>query len=504
MQSPSETVQDGSRVCIQGLQAKPELNGRKGVVRGAFRQDSGRWTVEIDADDKGPNVQVSMRPANLKVCLGTCPLVRESDAVSHASVPNVDQKRAGQIPQLSTQPSPQLPLSHSRHEAAAPLSMSCKAKFNFLKGLLQGREISHEFDGSATVAHVKKFLTESHQACDSSQSLVLVWEEQNQKLNDDCQVVSSLGPNISITVNVVKKRESAAAVTGASFACVTESGHSPMPPSTSAASSPPFAAALQEGSRVRIEGLQAKPELNGRTGVVCGAISQESGRWTVQIDADGARVACRGAFRAANLQVIPSLDFGTEWVDEEGRVWSKNVDFSRECAKGHALAPLGDCGGDGGGMRLMCRLCHSLCGRNSDEAASWLTCSVVAGCCGGYAVCCSCVCARSAAAAVAPAGSDDFCTLVSCGVECCMMWCLTFGVAGRWTAVSVVAAVDVGRVAGPHDDVPVLSNVRATIHVAQPRQRDAAADGAGRHGAACGRCDVVHQPHVEQRVCRHA
>ena len=498
MQPPSETLQDGSRVCIEGLQAKPELNGRKGVVRGAFRQDSGRWTVEIEADDKGPNVQVSMRPANLKVWLGTCPLARESDTVSHASVPNVDQELAGQIPQLSTQPSPQSPSSHSRHAAAAPSSMSCKAKFTFLKGRLQGREISHEFDGSATVAHVKKFLTESHQACDSSQSLVLVWEEQCQKLNDDDQVVSSLGPDINITVNVVKKRESAAAVAGASFASVTESGHSPMPQSsTSAAPSPPFAAVLQEGSRVRIQGLQAKPELNGRMGVVCGTISQESGRWTVQIDADGARAACRGAFRAANLQVVPSHNFGTEWVDEEGRVWSKNVDFSRECAKGHALAPLGDCGGDGGGMRLMCRLCHSFCRRDSDEAASWLTCSVVAGCCGGYAVCCSCARATSAAAAVAPAGSGDFCTLVSFDVECCMMLRLTFGVAGHWTTVSVVAAVHVGRVAGPHDDFSVLSNVRATVHVAQPLQRGGAADGEGRDGEVCGRCDVVHQPHVE-------
>jgi hypothetical protein len=132
------------------------------------------------------------------------------------------------------------------------------------------------------------------------------------------------------------------------------------------------------------------------------------------MDADGTRAACRGTFRAANLQVIPSHDFATEWVDEEGRVWPKNVDFARECAKGHALAPLGDCDGDGGDMRLMCRLCHSFCGRESDEAASWLTCSVVAGCCGGYAVCCSCVRAPSAAATVVSAGSGDFCKLVSC------------------------------------------------------------------------------------------
>jgi hypothetical protein len=209
--------------------------------------------------------------------------------------------------------------------------------------------------------------------------------------------------------------------TSAAAASGVDSAPTPSAAKTATQAPAPAAATVQEGSRVRIQGLQTAPEMNGRTGVVCGAISQESGRWTVQIDADGTRAACRGAFRAANLQVIPSHNFGTEWVDEDGRVWSKNVDFSRECAKGHALAPLGDCGGDCGGMRLMCRLCHSFCGRDSDEAVSWLTCSVVAGCCGGYAVCCNCARSPSAAAAVAPVDCDDFCTLVSCGVECCMM-----------------------------------------------------------------------------------
>jgi hypothetical protein len=138
--------------------------------------------------------------------------------------------------------------------------------------------------------------------------------------------------------------------------------------------------------------------------------------------ADCARAACRGAFRLANLQVISSHNFGMEWLDEDGRLWLKNVGFSRECTKGRALAPMGDCGGDGGGMWLMCCLCHSFCRRDYHEAASWLTCSVVAGCCGGYAVCCSCARAPSASAAVESVGSGDFCTLVSCGVECCTMW----------------------------------------------------------------------------------
>ena len=78
---------------------------------------------------------------------------------------------------------------------------------------------------------------------------------------------------------------------------------------------------------------------------------------------------------------------------------------------------------------------------------------------------------------------------------------LTFDGAGRRTAVSVLAPFHVRRIAGPHDHVSVLPNVRAPVHVAQPRQRDAAADGARRYSATCGRGDVVHQPHVEQRIC---
>jgi hypothetical protein len=273
-------------------------------------------------------------------------------------------------------------------------------------------------------------------------------------------------------------------------------------PSKSAAQSSAAAAAtVHNGSRVRIAGLQATPHMNGRTGVVCGALNEETGRWTVDVAADGAKPACRGSFLAANLRLIPSHNFSSEWVDECGRMWPKNVDFSQQCAKGHALAPLGESGGLAG-VRLMCRLCHCFCERGCAEAASWLICSDDAGCCGEYAVCCSC--ARSpGAAAAACAGSDDFCTLVSCVVKRFVRG-LTSGAAGRGSAVPVLAAVDVGRIAGPHDNVSVLPAVCAPVHVVQPRQRHGAAAGARRHCAARGRGDVVRQPHVEQRVCRHA
>ena len=307
-------VQERSRVRIEGLLAKPQHNGRTGVVCGAFDAESGRWTVAVDASDAGPAFQISIRSTNLVPLPDIVPLQRP----------------------------------------AAPLASA-----------------------------------------------------------------STMAPHVQ---------------------------------------------AIQEGSRVRIEGLQAKPLMNGRLGVVRGSFNQETGRWTVDLAGDSAMPACQGSFREANLRLIPSHNFSTEWIDEGGCVWPKNVDFSRQCAKGHTLAPLGKHGGLAG-MRLMCRLCLCFCRRGCKEAASWLMCSEDAGCCGEYAVCCSC--ARSPSSAAACAGSDDFCTLVSCSVEF-FVRVLTFVGAGRCSAVFVVAAVDLGLVAGSHDDVSVLPAVCAPVHVVQP------------------------------------
>jgi hypothetical protein len=86
----------------------------------------------------------------------------------------------------------------------------------------------------------------------------------------------------------------------------------------------PFSASarhLAPGSRVRIEGLQGRPEMNGRTGVICGAFEQAkacfagldidagvfneaSGRWPVEVDADGVNgtsVPCQIVVRPVNL-----------------------------------------------------------------------------------------------------------------------------------------------------------------------------------------------------------
>ena len=213
------TVQEGSRVCIASLQVKPQHNGRTGVVCSAFDQESGRWTVAVEASDAGPTFQISIRPSNLVL------------------LPDID------MPQSLPPPS---------------------------------------------------------------------------ALPNNC-------------------------------------------------SPPPKA--VEHGSRVRIEGLLLKPQVNGRTGIVCGGFDQEAGRWTVDIDADGSNPSYRVLFRPANLCVIPSHNFSTEWVDEGGRVWPKNVDCSRQCAKGHKLAPLGNRAGRVY-LRLMCRLCHCFCGCDCNDAAS--------------------------------------------------------------------------------------------------------------------------------------
>ena len=60
---------------------------------------------------------------------------------------------------------------------------------------------------------------------------------------------------------------------------------------------------MKQGRRVRVEGLAANPELNGRCGVICGACMEDSGRWAVLIDADSTRPSCKGHFRPANLKM---------------------------------------------------------------------------------------------------------------------------------------------------------------------------------------------------------
>ena len=185
-------------------------------------------------------------------------------------------------------------------------------------------------------------------------------------------------------------------------------------------------APLQEGSRVRIANLQAKSAMNGRTGVICSAFNQESGRWTVHVDADGANLPCQLSIRPANLEAIqtssvdatPTHNFATQWLDEDGCVWPKQVDFLRQCPKGHVLAEFHRDAFDGHAKQLMCRICHCL--SHSDCSAGWNVCSVLSGCCFGYAVCSNCASASSVAAAPSTCTDENVRTQVGADLNICI------------------------------------------------------------------------------------
>jgi hypothetical protein len=119
-----------------------------------------------------------------------------------------------------------------------------------------------------------------------------------------------------------------------------------------------------------------------------------------------------------------AINFGTEWLDEDGRVCPKNVDYATQCPKGHHLVSVSLGGGaeaqQASGADVMCRVCHASMPRQ--HACEWLVCSV-AGCCGGYAVCAACVgllaCSRKAVAAIA----DDFCMMVCSSISPLLLLC---------------------------------------------------------------------------------
>jgi hypothetical protein len=291
-------LQEGSRVRIENLQASAAMNGRTGVICSAFNRESGRWTVEVDADGASLPCRLSIRAANLKA--------------------------------IQTSSADAIPTRH--HDNIASVSTS-------------------------------------------------------------------------------------AADSGSADGLNADPAYAPAP--------------LQEGSRVRIENLQACAAMNGRTGVICSAFNRESGRWTVEVDADGASLPCRLSIRAANLKAIQTSsadaipNFASQWMDEDGRVWAREVDFLRQCPKGHALTKFHRDVFDVNAKQLLCRICHTTCLCNSDCAAEWNVCSVVSGCCFGYAVCSSCASASSVAAAPSTGAGDHVRTQVgddiriSVKIACC-------------------------------------------------------------------------------------
>jgi hypothetical protein len=186
----------------------------------------------------------------------------------------------------------------------APPGSIC-VTFGFLKGALVGQSITAQFAADVSVSHLKNFLIQTHHACDpSTRSLKFVCEQTLQVLSDDETVGSLHLPSIDICVNVTRKNPLAAHVPPpADIASPFISDHVPAIPSSHLAPPPPITSnpcpaaaalsnALHDGSRVRIEGLRSKPELNGRCGSICGAYNVPSGRWVVRVDPAAAYAAC--------------------------------------------------------------------------------------------------------------------------------------------------------------------------------------------------------------------
>jgi hypothetical protein len=114
----------------------------------------------------------------------------------------------------------------------------------------------------------------------------------------------------------------------------------------------------------------------------------------------------------------PSFNQGTQWMDHNGCVFPKNVDFSRQCPKGHTLTRLSS--KDDHGLPLMCRLCHV---KGYRDQSNWMVCRDYTNhdsssfefrfaciCCGRYAVCPGCS-QRSVSASLSES-SENISTLV--------------------------------------------------------------------------------------------
>ena len=77
--SPS-TIEPGAAIVLDGLQAKPSLNGRAGTVLD-FDDESGRWGVALPKDERpfgGDETKIKVKPENIRLHIKTPPTVPSS------------------------------------------------------------------------------------------------------------------------------------------------------------------------------------------------------------------------------------------------------------------------------------------------------------------------------------------------------------------------------------------------------------------------------------------
>ena len=81
-----------------------------------------------------------------------------------------------------------------------------KVTFAFLKGKCMSTSITQEFAGTQTVNDIKIFIRGKECVPEVGQNIILVWDKEAQKLENEDQLISTLGETADITVNFVKNK----------------------------------------------------------------------------------------------------------------------------------------------------------------------------------------------------------------------------------------------------------------------------------------------------------
>ena len=88
VEASSSTIEPGAAIVLDGLQAKPSLNGRAGTVLD-FDDESGRWGVALPKDERplgGDETKIKVKPENIRLHKKTPPTVPSSSNATWSTI----------------------------------------------------------------------------------------------------------------------------------------------------------------------------------------------------------------------------------------------------------------------------------------------------------------------------------------------------------------------------------------------------------------------------------
>jgi len=91
--APPPVISLGSKVLIQGLVSKPELNGCRGKVVGCFNEESQRWPVRV-MPKTGAHQELLLKVANIVLVSDVPPAAVPASAAAAASITTTDAASA--------------------------------------------------------------------------------------------------------------------------------------------------------------------------------------------------------------------------------------------------------------------------------------------------------------------------------------------------------------------------------------------------------------------------